>query len=145
MTYSMYKMATADVPSGTILTLLDLGTGIPRKPMPVVKLEFECPEDLDKAIKTEIIILAEGNKEIVLESKIVRCFKFNCNRFGHSHRGSSCKSQRRCLTTVEVEIVRIVIAQRQVNVQTVKDNIKFLRQTVLYSRNSKTKDKSTES
>jgi hypothetical protein len=51
--------------------------------MPVVKLEFECPEDLDKAIKTEIIILAEGKKEIVLErkrnSKIVRCF--NCNRF----------------------------------------------------------------
>jgi hypothetical protein len=48
--------------------------------MPVVKLEFECPEDLDKAIKTEIIILAEGKKEIVLErkrnSKIVRCF--NC-------------------------------------------------------------------
>ena len=84
--------------------------------MPVVKLEFECPEDLDKAIKTEIIILAEGKKEIVLErkrnSKIVRCFKFNCNRFGHSHRESSCKSQRRCLTTVEVEIVRIVIAQR---------------------------------
>jgi hypothetical protein len=53
--------------------------------MPVVKLEFECPEDLDKANKTEIIILAEGKKEIVLErkrnSKIVRCF--NCNRFGH--------------------------------------------------------------
>jgi hypothetical protein len=49
--------------------------------MPVVKLESECPEDLDKAIKTEIIILAEGKKEIVLErkrnSKIVRCF--NCN------------------------------------------------------------------
>jgi hypothetical protein len=37
--------------------------------MPVVKLEFECPEDLDKAIKTEIIILAEGKKEIVLERK----------------------------------------------------------------------------
>ena len=49
------------------------------------------------------------------------------------------------VTTVEVKIVRIVIAQKQVNVQTVKDNIKFLRQTVLYSRNSKTKDKSTES
>jgi hypothetical protein len=49
------------------------------------------------------------------------------------------------VTTVEVNIVRIVIAQKQVNVQTVKDNIKFLRRTVLYSRNSKTKDKSTES
>ena len=33
-----------------------------KKPMPVVKLEFECPEDLDKAMKTEIIILAEGKK-----------------------------------------------------------------------------------
>ena len=52
---------------------------------------------------------------------------------------------REGVTTVEVKIVRIVIAQKQVNVQTVKDNIKFLRQTVLYSRNSKTKDKSTES
>jgi hypothetical protein len=47
-------------------------------------------------------------------------------------------------TIVEVKIVRIVIAQKQVNVQTVKDNIKFLHQAVLYSRNSKTKDKSTE-
>jgi hypothetical protein len=53
--------------------------------LPVVKLEFECPEDLDKAIKTEIIILAEGKKEIVLErkrnSKIVRCF--NCEKNSH--------------------------------------------------------------
>ena len=31
-----------------------------KKPMPVVKLEFECPEDLDEAVKTEIIILADG-------------------------------------------------------------------------------------
>jgi hypothetical protein len=127
--------------------------------MPVVKLEFECPEDLDKAIKTEIIIL-EGKKEIVLErkrnSKIVQCF--NCNRFGHrasvkmllrqpctlmEEEEEALASHKEGVTTVEVKIVRIVIAQKQVNVQTVKDNIKFLRQTVLYSRNSKTKDKST--
>jgi hypothetical protein len=63
-----------------------------KKPMPVVKLEFECPEDLDKAVKTEIIILADGKKQIVIErkrnSKIVRCF--NCNRFGHS---ANCGSE----------------------------------------------------
>jgi hypothetical protein len=59
--------------------------------------------------------------------------------------GQALASHKEGVTTVEVKIVRIVIAQKQVNVQTVKDNIKFLRQTVLYSRNSKTKDKSTES
>jgi hypothetical protein len=44
-----------------------------KKPMPVVKLEFECPEDLDKAMKTEIIILAEGKKEIDIFGKS-NCF-----------------------------------------------------------------------
>jgi hypothetical protein len=34
--------------------------------MLVVKLEFECPEDLDKAVKTEIIILADGKKQKML-------------------------------------------------------------------------------
>ena len=59
--------------------------------------------------------------------------------------GQALASHKEGVTTVK--IVWIVIAQKQVNVQTVKDNIKFLRQTVLYSRNSKTKvkDKSTES
>ena len=68
-----------------------------KKPMLVVKLEFECPEDLDKAVKTEIIILADGKKEIVIErkrnSKSVRCC--NCNRFDHS--ASSCISQKKVL------------------------------------------------
>jgi hypothetical protein len=61
--------------------------------------------------------------------------------------GQALACHKEGVTTVEVKIVRIVIAQKQVNVQTVKDSIKFLRQTVLYSRNSKTKvkDKSTES
>ena len=58
--------------------------------------------------------------------------------------GQAFACHREGATIVEVKIVRIVIAQNQVNVQTVKDNIKFFHQTVLYSRNSKTKDKSTE-
>ena len=57
--------------------------------------------------------------------------------------GQALASHKEGVTTVK--IVWIVIAQKQVNVQTVKDNIKFLRRTVLYSRNSKPKDKSTES
>ena len=51
--------------------------------------------------------------------------------------GQALACHKEGVTTVEVKIVRIVIAQKQVNVQTVKVNIKFLRQTVLYSRNSK--------
>jgi hypothetical protein len=39
--------------------------------MPVVKLEFECPEDLDKAIKTEIIILANLGKKSKLILKVI--------------------------------------------------------------------------
>jgi hypothetical protein len=41
--------------------------------------------------------------------------------------GQALACHKEGVTTVEVKIVRIVIAQKQVNVQTVKDNIKFLR------------------
>ena len=48
--------------------------------------------------------------------------------------GQTFACHREGATIVEVKIVRIVIAQKQVNVQTVKDNIKFLRQTPVFKK-----------
>jgi hypothetical protein len=66
-----------------------------RNPMPVVRIQFPTPENLQKAVQVQFDISLHGKKAFLEPQRgkrIIRCY--NCHRFGHVAR--SCVHDKRC-------------------------------------------------
>ena len=74
-----------------------------KKPMPILKVQFETGSDCDLALKSDGLVI-EGVKKKILFSpernyKVVRCF--SCHRYGHI--SASCTFEPRCVNCGQEE------------------------------------------
>lgn len=85
------KQTTAQITKVTRIRYWDT-----KKPMPIVKIEFDTPQDLRQTLNQELHNLSYGNNTIFVEKRrnyrFIRCFK--CQHLGHS--SNQCKSDSCC-------------------------------------------------
>ena len=92
------KKALSDIPYKSIRRLRFYDT---KKPMPIIKVEFQNVNDCESALRSNGIIITGVDKKVYFcperSFKAVRCF--NCHRYGHI--SDCCVHPKRCVNCGE--------------------------------------------